>query len=81
MYMAMLMSELQYASSGHQVYYHFSKAYGLTGEVEHGRQLLLYLWTEEQVREALTNGRQSRRPAVNKILDRERALVSKGNSQ
>lgn len=68
-----LMTELQYYSPGRQIYYHFGSAYGLTGKTEG----TVYLGTEAKVKEALANGKRSVRPVVNRILDRERALVKK----
>lgn len=72
-----LMSELQYWSPGHRIYYWFGEAYGLTRKHESGRALLVYMGTEAQVKEALANGKQSVCRAKNKILDRERALAKK----
>lgn len=72
-----LMSELQYWSPGHRIYYWFGEAYGLTGKYEGGRALSIYMGTEAQVKEALTNGEGSIHPTKNRILDRERALAKK----
>ena len=81
----MLIGDLQYWSSGHQIYYWFGEAYGLTGKTdEHGRPSSIYLGTESQVKEALANGIPSKYSVVNRILDRERALsvrASRGYSQ
>lgn len=80
-----LMSELQYWSPGRRIYYWLGEAYGLTGKYEAGRALLVYMGTEEQVKEALANGKRSIHPLKNKILNRERALAKKrkqrGNEQ
>ena len=71
MYMAMLMSELQYYSSGWQIYYWFGSAYGVIHNGEN-KTYLKYIHTEQNVKEALVNGARSVRPWVNEILDRER---------
>jgi hypothetical protein len=55
----MLMFELQYYSPGRQIYYWFGEAFGLTGKYEGGREILLYLGTEAQAKEALVNGKKS----------------------
>jgi hypothetical protein len=71
------MSELQYYSPGRQIYYWFGHAFGLTGKREGGRDILLYLGTEAQVKEAIANGKRSVHKQKNRILDRERALVKR----
>jgi hypothetical protein len=75
-----LSNELQYWSPGGQIYYWFGKAYGLTGKEQQSRRLAVYMGTESQVKEALSNGRRSVHPIVNKTLDRERALLTKARS-
>lgn len=74
----MLIKDLQYWSPGHQIYYWFGEAYGFTSKTdENGRPLVIYLGTESEVKEALVNGRRSKRSIVNRIIDRERALSVK----
>lgn len=74
-----LMKDLQYYSPGRRIYYWFGSAFGLTGKQcpTWKHEILVYLGTEEQVKDSLLNGKRSIRPIVNKILDRERALVKR----
>jgi len=74
MYIAMLMTEMQYYSPGRHIYYWFGKAFGIIRAKNREQTLAVYLGTESQVVEALNNGKRSMRPVVNKILDQERAL-------
>lgn len=66
-----VMSELQYYSPGKQIYYWFGDAFGITGAQEAGHDVLLYMGSEAKVTDALLNGKRSKYPAKNEILDRE----------
>ncbi len=66
---------LQGYSLGRQVYYHFGDAYGMPpADSAYAKRggTLVYIGTEQQVKEALATGRRSKRELKNLILDEER---------
>jgi hypothetical protein len=69
------MSELQHHSPGRQIYYWFGDAFGITGNKEAGHDILLYMGTKERVEQALFDGKRSKHPKKNEILDRELSVA------
>lgn len=66
-------------SPGRQIYYHFGSAYGIprpdSAWAKRGGTLI-YIGTEQQIKEALVTGKRSKYGWKNEILDAERQATA-----